>query len=138
MQPLGEDQNEVKNEGKEVTSADVAVKEEKKVDEAVTSEVSFVIYYDLKSFKVEKCRKNISCKTVWYRPIGVVLKDIAIGAGDCEFDSRTGLNGHRGQRLSAATTFLVLPRRYAAEMGPSKHYMFRRITASIMKIRFFI
>ena len=57
LQPLGEDQNEVKNEVKEFTSANVIVKEEKKVDEDVITEVSFFCVIYLK-FRVEKWRKK--------------------------------------------------------------------------------
>ena len=66
-----------------------------------------------------------------------MVRNIVIGAGGLGFDSRAG---HIERSVASDSPRLrcyfgvVLPRRYAAEMDPATPYLFRRNTASIMKI----
>ena len=63
--------------------------------------------------------------------VGVLVMDIAIFG----FDSRVGQLGHCHQRLAIAATF-VLPRRYAADMGPSPVIRFGIILLHFYKSSF--
>ena len=72
---------------------------------------------------------------MYHRPVGIVVKDIAIGAGGLGFDSRSDRIGHLLLSPTAHHRCYVSmsPRRYAAEMGPNIRYTLRRNSASIIK-----
>ena len=71
------------------------------------------------------------------RPVGVVVKDVLIGAGGVGFDSRAsqiGLGVANGSPSLPRFFGAALPRRYAAEMDPASRYSLGRNTTSTMKI----
>ena len=69
------------------------------------------------------------------RTVGVMVKDIAIGAGGRWFDSRRDQIGHCRQRSARYRyDFSLLSQRYAAKLGLTTRYEFLRNTASILKI----
>ena len=78
-------------------------------------------------------------RTTHDQPVGVVVTDIAIGAGGFVLDSQPGQIGYsavNGSPLLSRIFEAVLPRQCAAEMGPTTRYTLRRNIASKLKIRF--
>ena len=74
-------------------------------------------------------------------PVGVAVKDIAMGVVGLGFDSRVGQIGQSCQRLAATVpgqhrNASLLPRRFAAEMIPATCYKLRHCTESKIKIWF--
>ena len=66
-------------------------------------------YYHISMSKVAlKCEKLLLQQSRKSQ-VGIVVKDIAIGAEDGRFDSRAGQIGHSRQRLANAATFLCCP-----------------------------
>ena len=77
---------------------------------------------------------------VWNRPVGVVVRDIATGAGGLGFDSRVSQVRHSRQSLTARHRCTIASelcgQALSGKMGPTTRYMLKRKTARIMKIYF--